>query len=323
MDTKAVASPHGNEKTRPTVDLPEWPDALIRAVVQAAPELIRSDDPYAVREQDLEAYARDLALVSLEEEDIKYLDVPAYAAEVRDSSFRRFDVAGEVWYVADWERSQPEVALELPIKVQAPLLSEWPDELITAVGRQAPALLKTLHGDTWAIAETDFRRFALYWLFEGYCEPSLYRHVDVDRFDADQRARFTRVEDEGAVWYVDVDEHDHLVRPDEADPKDAIHVPEWPASLIAAVAAAWPETFRASDYESIIAVPDEHLEKMLTEWAERNTDEVERAGALAAWIESVRDRELRPVEAEGRHWWVHIHEWAKPATAVASSECMS
>lgn len=311
------------------VDLDKWPDELIRAVAIAAPELFRSGDPYACPERGLRGYAQGLALVSLEEEDLGYLDVDGYAKELRERHFRRFDIADGAWFVADWERdATPEPDLDLPRSFQSLSVEAWPDDLIAAVGAQAPALLRTERGDAWALTAAEFPRLALFWLFEAYCDPMLYRHVDLDLYTEDLRRGFTAVDVASARWYVRVDDP----QPVSTEPSDQAASPaqtvraaqaaqiagrsdvklaDWPDALVAVVSATWPQVFRTNDYEMVSAVPDERLSQVIADWAEGRDEEVEQAGGLAAWQELVVAEDFRPVDFDGRRWWVYIADWER------------
>jgi organic hydroperoxide reductase OsmC/OhrA len=292
------------------IDLEQWPDALIRAVAAEAPELIRSDDPFACRERDLPSYARGLALISLEETDLDFVDLPAYTQAVREQLFQEIDVEGVPWFVVNWQGGRDE-AIELPKNYESLSVEEWPDELIAAAGQQAPGLLRTDGRDTWALTEAAFPRFADYWLFEGYCDSMLYPHVDRERFIKETRAQFTEVTVAGERWYARVGDPGSDVvtsTPEESERKE-LKLLNWPDSLVAAVAGAWPQVFRTSDYEMICAVPDKDLQAVVASWAFGHEVKVKEAGGVAAWTERVIKEDFRPFEVAGHRWWVYIADW--------------
>jgi hypothetical protein len=295
------------------VEHEQWPDTLIRAVALEAPELFRSGDPYACRGQDLIGYASQLALVSLEEEDLGVVDLAAYAAEVSEHSFRRFSVEGETWFVADWQSLKCEPEIELPTSYESLSVEKWSDALIGAVGQQSPALLRSARGEAWAIEESEFPCFASFWLFEGYCDPMLYRHVDLKRYTEERRGEFTAVTAAGERWQVHAGEDGSFIPAASADGRAGLRLVEWSDQLVTSVAASLPQVFRTHDYEMICAVPDEQLAQVLAEWAEGLEGDVERAGGLAAWSERVQDEDFRSLKVGSQRWWVHVCDWERLA----------
>jgi hypothetical protein len=299
-----------------TVYVEQWSDALIRAVADAAPEIFRTEYPFAVRPSDMRAYAHEIALVSFEEEDLAYVDLDGYAAAEREQLFRRIDVDGETWYVIDWQAERPGDSgwqVDLPQTARSANIEDWPDTLLAAVGRQAPQLLRTLQGDAWMVTAADFPRFADYWLFEGFCDAMLYPFVDRARFEQDLHAKFTAITSGDELWYVHAGDSSAATRAQAPVGEDVLNLLDWPDELVAAVAAALPDAFRSHDYEMIAAIADEQLATVLTDWAGGREAEVTKAGGLAAWKELTTQEDLRAVEVSGQRWWIYIPDWKRPA----------
>lgn len=297
--------------------LADWPDALIRAVAAQEPGLFRTDDPYAIRDEDMVVYAREIAGITLDDfdrDDTRYADIEAYAEVLKADWFRRFDVDGQIWWVKREEDVATDTTVALPLEFVSLSREEWPDRLIRAVGAQQPKLLRTLYGDLWAVYENDFPTCALVWLFEGGpCDEKLYRLIDLERFTADLKAEFAEILDEtGETWWarIDVNSHDDAreapERIEPIDPLRGLRLTEWPDSLITEVAAELPAAFRTGEYEAVHAFPDAQINAALAQWAEGEDDRVAAAGGLDAWIEQLKTNHFRCTSGD---WWVFLEDW--------------
>lgn len=303
-------------------ELEQWPDGLIQAVAAQAPELLRSGDPFAYREQGLAGHARERALMSLEEEDLRFADLDSFTQVVRERLFRQFDVDGESWFVAHWQGG-PDQSVDLPIEYESLSQEQWPDELIAAVGQQAPELLRTTRGESWALKEAAFPRFADYWLFEGDCDSLLYPYIDRARYHQELRATFSEIEVGGERWYAQLDDSDNsdtAAAHTDTQQQEALALRGWPDELVAAVAATWPQVFRTSDYETICAACDEQLRAVVAAWAFGLEEKVKEAGGLEAWVELVVSEDFRPVDVASQRWWVYIHDWKRTLEARTGHE---
>lgn len=321
------------DKAETEFDLEQWPDELIRAVATAEPALLRTGDVFAVKGREgLLRYASSLAENFLEKEDFVFVDMEGYATTLGESEFfRLFELEGEQWYVATWKgRSEAVPDSATPIAYKSVGQKEWSDELVRAVAAQAPELLFTRDGDSWAIHDSEFEMFARYMLFEGHCDETLYRHVDIPCYveylkndyrenDSCRHSGFKKVTAEGGeVWYVDY--LNPTLEPEckpDFDAKELGLPYGWPEALVVAVAAEYPEIFRTREYESVTAISEENLDSVLSEWADGCEEEVSKAGGLASWKASLIAKEFVSVEIDAERWWIYR---PAPTTHAANAE---
>ncbi len=272
----SINRPPNPDDVKTTLELGEWSDTLIRHVANVNPSLLRTDMVFALPESAGPDYARQVAYMTLEVEELDFLDAQGYWEDLK-ASFDAMSVEGSTWYI--YKDDEPDLAgapqntkdagptTLKRVEIASP---DWSDELIAAAAQAAPQLYRSDEPYAWAISEHDLETFALWHATEGCSEPEVMRFFDLPAYIEHLKATdLVAVQAQGQVWYLFRDSlkgtPDYIML-GRLEDDGVMPLRYWPDELVAAVGAQAPGKLRIDTPDETFAVADNQVRAYLRKW---------------------------------------------------------
>lgn len=298
----------------PEIDIQHWSDELIQAVAMQHPRLIRGDDPFAVRDEEVLLYEQRVALCTMcEEEELPFIDFSRWKSRPGRGFFVPVQVGDQLWQICDWQAEGPGETFTVSERVKARgqiglYDHEWSDEAVRAIAAQYPQRWQRLHTSSWLIADKDMPDLVISWRFEYYCSDQLLECFDMDGFITWLTERdFSPIEIDGERHWIFNDPHDgYPTSPSQIGVlhEGSISRCAWTAQMIQAAALQVPAALREESGEDVAATLDVRLRAILADEAaeQRLTGEAADAYITGA----LTGGEYHPMNHDGELWRVFV-----------------
>lgn len=250
------------------IDVSQWSNALIRAVAERDPGLLRIEDPRAVRvfkERDIERIGSDRAKMMMDRRAVRFVDCASYGQLLAEREYERFELAGQhgthTWLVAHGRDTDEPAGYVPKLPSDIELIDEqWPVELTIAWAEQHPASPRSMPERLTAVPEANIADHALALAF-SWLPPELESRFDLEGWI---EAATLRVETPTlGVWRVIAErEHSRLrsmsfLRAQLGSVAEGVQgLMGWSDELIAAVAHELPSALASDMLPHLLAGPE-------------------------------------------------------------------